>query len=225
MDRFVYIHGFNSGAESRSGRLLEQLLQQPVIRPQCDYSLPFAQCLDDMRRQISRQVSPNDRVCLMGSSLGGFYALHLRGPAICHVVAWNPVIYPAVQLEPFTGRNSRFTDGGEWEFTRRALLSYAGAPDPRPWHNSVWQEEHDRDGGSGGRTAAQCRGAAPPPRDIFLGTHDELLSSPLARAYWQGAATLHDIDAGHSIADYSHAADVLKRGSVPCLEGWRPGGA
>ena len=220
MDRFVYIHGFNSGAESRSGRLLEQLHQQPVIRPQCNYSLPFAQCLDDMRRQISRQVSPSDRVCLMGSSLGGFYALNLRGPAICHVVAWNPVIYPAVQLEPFTGRNTYPMPAGRSpKITRRTLLSYAGAPDPRPWHNRVWREEQARDGGSGGRTAA------PPPRDIYLGTHDELLNSPLARAYWQGAATLHDIDAGHSIADYSPAADVLKRGSVPCLEGWRPGGA
>ena len=202
MDRFAYIHGFNSGAESRSGKLLQELLRRPVIRPQCDYSLPYAQCLADIRRQIAEQLGSGDRVCLMGSSLGGFYALNLRHPAICHVVAWNPVIYPAVQLGPLAGRNTRFTDGAEWEFTRDALLSYAAAPDPRPWRNSVWQEER--------RLAAG--GAAPPPRDIFLGTHDELLSSPLARAYWQGAAVLHDIDSGHSIADYGHAAAVLKSG-------------
>ena len=222
MDSFVYIHGFNSGAESRSGRLLEQLLQQPIIRPQCDYSLPFVQCLSDIRRQILEKIDPKiDRICLMGSSLGGFFALNLRHPAICHVVAWNPVIYPAVQLERFIGKNTRFTDGIAWDFSHEILLSYAAAPDPRPWHNTIWQEECriavDSAGDvekACGMTPVQCDASKIPARDIFLGTHDELLNSQLARAYWNGVARLYDIDSGHSIVDYWHAAWLLKSDMV-----------
>ena len=254
MDRFVYLHGFNSGPGNRSGNELEQRLQQPIIRPQCDYSLPYAECLADIRRKILEKINPRiDRVCLMGTSLGGFYSLNLRLPCLCHVMAWNPVIYPAAQVAHFTGKNTRFTDGVEWEFSREALLSYAGAPDPRPWLNAVWQEERrlaaEREekeapflalqGGGritlapsadasdiAGLTPGQIEAATPPQRDIFFGTHDELLNSELGKAYWKGYATLHDIDSGHSIEDFSHAEGLLTKGLVlESFDAWRAGDA
>ncbi len=241
MDRFVYIHGFNSGAESRSGRALESLLDQPLICPHCDYSLPFEKCLSALRQQILRSINTAaDRICLMGCSLGGFYALHLRHHAICHVVAWNPVIFPAIQLENFVGTNTRFTDGEEWEFTDEALYSYAVAPDPRPWHNGMWLEERrlalqGKEGEkaslsfSGGQRVTlslseglgvrlplgEREARAEPQRDIFLGTRDELINHRLTRVYWNGWAELHSIDCGHQIADYSHAAALLKKGMRP----------
>ena len=130
MDRFVYIHGLGSGASSRSGRELAGLLGTDVICPEYDYARPFSECLSSLRRQIIESVDErNDRLCVMGSSLGGFYALQLRHPAIVHVVAWNPVIFPAMQLEQFLGMNTRFFDGTPWEFTRETLLSYAQAPE------------------------------------------------------------------------------------------------
>ncbi|WP_458401185.1 YqiA/YcfP family alpha/beta fold hydrolase [Mailhella sp.] len=241
MDRFVYIHGFNSGRNSHSGRGLSEVLGQPVICPEYDYSKSFSECLASIRQQISEAIDEqNDRLTIMGSSLGGFFALQLRHPAIAHVCAWNPVIYPAIQLEQFLGRNTRFSDGAEWEFTREALLSYAQAPDPRPWRNEMWLREQRRAKGEaalsqpcfelGGRgftllagdRGESLKGASSagspaereakrlPRRDIFLASRDELLDSRLARAFWQGHADLHSIDSGHQIFDYSHAAEILK---------------
>lgn len=237
MDRFVYLHGFNSGAASRSGRELSALLGVPVICPECEYSLPFQECLAGIRRQISESIDKaNDRLTVMGSSLGGFYALQLRHPAIIHTVAWNPAIFPALQLEPFLGANTRFTDGVDWEFTREALLSYAEAPDPRPWQNSTWLMEQqavkDTAAGSqpcflfGGRSLtllgqnkegeslSEREARRTPRRDIFLAGHDELLDARLSRAFWQGSAALHEIDSGHQILDYGHAVELLKDGKL-----------
>ena len=257
MDRFVYIHGFNSGKNSHSGLGLSEVLGQSVICPEYDYSKSFSECLLSIRQQIAEAIDEqNDRLTIMGSSLGGFFALQLRHPAIMHTVAWNPVIYPAIQLEQFLGTNTRFSDGAEWEFTREALLSYAQAPDPRPWRNEMWAREQRRSkyeadlsqphfelGGRGFTPPAGDRGeclkgassaGSPaereakrlPRRDIFLASRDELLDSRLARAFWQGHADLHSIESGHQIFDYSHAAEVLKSGTLlETFASWESGSA
>ena len=253
MDRFVYIHGFNSGRNSHSGRALAEVLGQPVICPEYDYSMSFSECLASIRQQISEAIDEkNDRLTVMGSSLGGFYALQLRHPAIMHVCSWNPVIYPSMQLGQFLGTNTRFSDGVDWDFTREALLSYAQAPDPRPWRNEMWARERQFARGRaelsqpcftlGGRgftlLAGEAKGAVDSPasspaereadrlprRDVFLGNRDELLDSPLARAFWQGHANLHDIESGHQIFDYSHAAEILKNVKMlDSFESWNNG--
>ena len=231
MDRFVYIHGFNSDGNSRSGRELAQLLGVSVVCPEYDYAKPFASCLASIRRQILESVdTEKDRLTVMGSSLGGFFALQLRHPAIVHAVAWNPVVFPAIQLEQFLGQNTRFGDGVEWEFTRETLLSYAQAPDPRPWQNAIWACElraTAKEGPMSFSMSGPCEEVTPadspvrpanvPWRDIFLGDNDELLDARLTRAFWQGCAELHDIISGHQIMDYGHAITLLKQGK--CLAG------
>lgn len=243
MDKFVYIHGFNSGGNSRSGQELSQLLGVPVCCPEYDYARPFTECLASLRRQIAAFVdTQHDHLTVMGSSLGGFFALQLRHPATVHAVAWNPVVFPAIQLEQFLGLNTRFSDGTDWEFTREILLSYAQAPDPRPWWNELWLYEQDV-AGEDRETSEDCpvtpgtqRGALSvtlprggvalanhtgdgaeriPRRDIFLADHDELLDARLTRVFWQGAATLHDIASRHQILDYRHAVSLLKEGTSP----------
>ena len=251
MDRFIYIHGFNSSAKSRSGQALTTLLDRPVICLEYDYSRPFAECFASLRRQMLDAIDEtNDRVCIMGSSLGGFYALSMRHPSIIHAVAWNPVVFPAVQMAQFLGRNTRFADGSTWEFTRDVMLSYAQAPDPRPWRNETWAREerkarHIREGHlpfmdfGGGRGFCFCPGegertlettpaaldaARSPKRDIFLGDNDEVLDSGLTRAFWQGAATLHDIRSGHQIMDYGHALDTLTQDKMlASFNSWQDG--
>ena len=236
MKRFVYIHGFNSGARSRSGRELGRLLETEVLCPEYDYARPFSECLASLRCQLFESVdAKKDSVCLMGSSLGGFYALMLRHPAIVHVAAWNPVVFPAIQLEQFLGTNTRFSDGSIWEFTRETLLSYAQAPDPRPWYNDMRTCEEIRlKGGADAETPcfhrydghvfstddkekrmSFLRGQGIPRRDIFLGDSDDILDARLSRAFWQGMACLHDIVSGHQILDYSHAVDILKDTALP----------
>ena len=192
--RYFYIHGFNSGPGSRSGAALEQLLARPVIRCHNDYSMPFPECLARLGQFISEKTG-NEQACILGTSLGGFYALQLRLSCIARVCAWNPVIFPSLQLARFTGVNTRFTDGSDCVFTREALLSYAQAPDARVWRNFFWNED-----------TGACE---PPERKIFFGVHDDLLDHEVGAAFWQSHARIELIDAGHGIADFSHSLPFI----------------
>lgn len=209
MDRFAYIHGFNSGRNSRSPRLLEKIVGSPIICPEYDYSAPYSECIKSLEHQIFDTLEPRDRLVLMGCSLGGFYALQLRHPSVMHVLAWNPAVYPAVQLRQFLGKNTRFSDGTDWIFTEEACRSYAKAPDPRRW--DLRMHGHGPSADAGGMASA----STVPPRNIFLGDSDEVLDSALAKAFWEGHAEVRDIHSGHSIEDYTPMAqDILRDADV-----------
>lgn len=198
MPDYVYIHGFNSGSQSRSGKELQRIIGAPVYCPQNDYSRPFAECLENLGRQIAANTNPADgQICVMGTSLGGFYALQLRLPEIGRVIAWNPVIYPAVQLKQFIGKNVRFTDNVEWNFSREACLSYAAAADAREWGNFYL-------------AAHPLLACAKPTRYVVLGIHDELLDAELARTHWQNHASLLEIDSGHHVENFGHVLALLE---------------
>lgn len=205
MPNYIYIHGFNSSRESRSGIELAAILNQPVFCPEVDYSQPFETCLPNIEAQIF-DACPHGDLCLMGTSLGAFYALQLRIPGLFRVIAWNPVVYPALQLEQFLGKNQRFTDGVQWHFSRKALLSYAHAADPRVWKNSHWQEKH-----KDMSREDWIKMGEEPLRTIVLGDHDELLDSRLTFAYWDHYAETMSIPAAHRIEDYSHVLEILYR--------------
>lgn len=197
--KYIYIHGFNSGPQSRSGRELAKILDVPIFCPQNDYSLTFEECMDKLESQI-RQECGSEELCLMGTSLGGFYALQLRLARTVRVMAWNPVVFPSLQLAQFMGKNVRFTDNVEWHFSRHALLSYAHAADSRQWTNFFWRKMcykygHDIE--------------KPANRDVIIGLHDEILDSRLGETYWQRHAQIHEIDSGHHIEDFSHAARII----------------
>lgn len=196
---YVYIHGFNSGIGSRSGQALTELLDQPVFCPENDYSNSFEHCRHALEKQIKNSVKPNAEICLLGTSLGGFYALQLRIGQVAQVVAWNPVVFPALQLAQFVGENTRFTDGKKWIFSREALLSYAMAADPRIWKNFAWRQKY------GHYDDAPDK----PRRMIFLGDHDELLDHEVAAAFWEGHAPVHIISSGHSIENFEHLLEYL----------------
>lgn len=202
---YVYIHGFNSSSESRSGKALRELLAEPVLCVSNDYSEPFSVCLGKLEKQISAVSASGKKLCIMGTSLGGFYALQLRLPNIARIAAWNPVLFPSLQLAAFVGENERFTDGRKWYFSREALLSYAASPDPRVWKNFAWQQKS-------GKIGSCC-----PARKIFLGDHDELLDHEISQAFWSGHAEVEVISSGHSIACFQHSGSFLKPG--PCRNG------
>lgn len=196
--RYIYIHGFNSGPESRSGKALEDLLGQSVTCVKNDYSKTYTDCMTKLRKQIESENYGCEPLCLMGTSLGGFYALQARIPNVVKVCAWNPVIFPALQLAQFVGENIRFTDNQKWTFSRAAQLSYAEAADPRWWDNWTW----------GGRFRISEQPA--PKRQIFFGDHDEVLDHEIGVNYWNGHAPVTIIDSGHSIMDFNHARSFLE---------------
>lgn len=201
MNHFMYIHGFNSGENSRSAHLLSAMLGREVVRLVYDSAASFPDILSSLHQQIEQHThSERDGVCLLGTSLGGFFALQLAHPAIAHVVAFNPVVHPVIQLQPLLGENTNFSSGMHWTFSKETLLSYAAAGDPRPH--------------------AQ-------PRDVVLGTRDELLDYALAEAYWRDAACITLADEAHQIADFGPFVPLLRKHVLPETFGadWKTGGA
>lgn len=198
---YIYIHGLNSGRQSRSGAALEKVIGAPVFRAVNDYSKPYGECLADLVRQIRQNAPAGESLRVMGTSLGGFYALQLRLPEIERVMAWNPVVFPALQLARFVGKNTRFTDNADWFFPQSSLLSYAAAPDPRQWDNfyQARQAKADKRG-----TVGQ-----PPLRFVTIGKRDDLLDPELCAIYWRGHASLMEIDSGHSVENFEHVLGFL----------------
>lgn len=198
MGKSIYIHGFNGHCEGKTGQLLAAATGQPITCLGCDYSRPFAECLAELEKG-ARALAEGQAINVFALSLGAFYALQLRQVAISRIIVWNPVILPTIQLAQFLGRNIRFFDGKEWEFTREALYSYATAPDPRHWNNFYCERLEKAD-----------RAGAPASRHIVLGDHDELLDVELAKRYWQDHATLAMIHAGHDVEDFSHLRNMFR---------------
>lgn len=195
----IYIHGFNSGKGSRSADALKRVTGKPVFCPVNDYGKPYLECLSCLEKQIRDNAPKGERLCVMGTSLGAFYALQLRLPDIERVIAWNPVIYPALQLAQFVGKNTRFTDNQDWIFPGSSLLSYAMAADPRQWDNFYQQRLVREDKAP----------LSAPPRFVIIGKNDELLDPELALIYWRDHANLLEIPSGHSIENFDHVLDLL----------------
>ena len=100
--KVLYIHGFASSSESFKAVELEKFLvangfTEAVLRP----TLPIApRRAIDMLKQILEQ---NEVTLLIGSSLGGFYALYLNQMFAKKTVLINPSLHPSRSLADFTG--------------------------------------------------------------------------------------------------------------------------
>ncbi len=121
---FCYVHGFNSGEQSRSGKLLEEALGVPVFKPSYDSARPFPENFESLLFQC-RAVSPGS--VIMGSSLGGFLAYRIAGFLNMNCVLFNPVTYPYEDLEQFIGTQTNLCTGKTYAFTRDILETYRGA--------------------------------------------------------------------------------------------------
>ncbi|MFO1380531.1 MAG: YqiA/YcfP family alpha/beta fold hydrolase [Chitinivorax sp.] len=100
----VYLHGFISSPQSHKATLLHDYLDRlgrggewlcPAIPP---YPAEAAALLNDFLAPFA-----GDRLCLVGSSLGGYYALWLAERFGCRAVLVNPAIRPYELLQQYRG--------------------------------------------------------------------------------------------------------------------------
>ncbi len=113
----VYLHGFRSSPQSRKAQMLRDRLQQRGLADQ--YVCPALPASPRMASELAlfaaRAKSP-DRVALIGSSLGGYYATWVAEKLGCRAVLLNPAITPARDLQAHIGRQPVFFSADEIDF-------------------------------------------------------------------------------------------------------------
>jgi uncharacterized protein len=110
----VYLHGFNSSPQSHKAQVMQRWMAERGLAAQfaCPALPPEA---DEALRIIRRVVRGEERVCYVGSSLGGFYATHLVETDGGKAVLINPAIDPHVGLRAYLGPQKNLYSGVPYE--------------------------------------------------------------------------------------------------------------
>ena len=92
----IYIHGFGGSGEGTKAKILRELLkEQGVIAPSLSYVPTLA--INTLKELISTFLK-YEKVYLIGSSLGGYYATYLADHFNIPAVLLNPSVNPTNTL-------------------------------------------------------------------------------------------------------------------------------
>ncbi len=110
----LYLHGFRSSPQSVKARLVAERVKtrHPGVIWRCPQLPPSPAAAMAM---VINGLSdwPTDRMVVMGSSLGGFYARWLSLRLGCAAVLLNPAVYPARDLARYIGEQTAWHDPAE----------------------------------------------------------------------------------------------------------------
>ena len=126
--RIVYLHGFRSAPVSNKATLLGRAIAALPASNRPEYLVPDLshRPSDAVARVVSLVAGRDaDALTFVGSSLGGFYALHLAERFGCRAVAINPAIRPDRSLEPYLGEQTNLYTGERFEVTREHFSELA----------------------------------------------------------------------------------------------------
>lgn len=113
----LYIHGFAS-----SGKATKAKLTSKYFRDKCKVFTPSLKvepykAFQELEEIVYKHKSLN----IIGSSLGGFYALLLSGKYNLKAVLINPALFPHLQLKEYIGVNINYSTGEKF-FWKQSYL-------------------------------------------------------------------------------------------------------
>jgi uncharacterized protein len=116
----IYIHGFNSSPASFKAGVIQHELESrgrgaDFLAPALPHSPAAAAAL------LGQLVRAHRDACVIGSSLGGFYATWLAERYGVRAVLLNPAVRPYELLAREVRRQRNFHTGEEYEFTAQHL--------------------------------------------------------------------------------------------------------
>lgn len=120
----IYIHGFGSSGHGGKATLFREYFEDEVIAPSLSYVPSLA--IDTLEQLIEMLLEKEESVGLVGSSLGGYYAIYLANKYDLKAVLINPAIYPYETLDS-AGMAMNYYDGTSFEVTEshiKALESF-----------------------------------------------------------------------------------------------------
>lgn len=119
----IYLHGFNSAPRSHKARILCERMAALGRGGECIVpALPHWPA--EAVRQAGRLIEEHSRageVCLVGSSLGGYYAARLAEMHDLRAVLINPAVEPAALLQEYLGVQRNLYTGEEYVLTAEHL--------------------------------------------------------------------------------------------------------
>jgi predicted esterase YcpF (UPF0227 family) len=115
----VYLHGFNSSAQSHKAQVLARYLEERGLGTQ--YACPD---LPPHPGEAIRAIEAFPDACFVGSSLGGFYATYMAEKRGARAVLINPAIDPHVGLRAYLGPQKNLHTGEPYELTEEYLQAW-----------------------------------------------------------------------------------------------------
>ncbi|PUE61647.1 esterase [Limnohabitans sp. 2KL-17] len=113
----LYLHGFRSSPNSAKAQKMAWIVQadHPGVTWWCPqlHASP-RQAIDALLAGVS--AWPRERMAIMGSSLGGFYAAWLAQQLGCPAVLLNPAVHPARDLAGYIGEHPAWHDPSQKVF-------------------------------------------------------------------------------------------------------------
>jgi predicted esterase YcpF (UPF0227 family) len=119
----LYLHGFRSSPNSAKATRMARWVAEN--RPDLHWCCPQ---LPPSPREAMALVTaltadwPRERMAVMGSSLGGYYASHLAQQTACRAALLNPAVQPARDLARYIGEQPVWQDPGEHIFFRAEFV-------------------------------------------------------------------------------------------------------
>lgn len=129
----LYLHGFRSSPQSMKAQKMAALMGRdfPGVHWWCPQLPPSPrQAMDTIMQGIAHW--PTERMVVLGSSLGGYYATAVAQRTGCKGVLLNPAVNPARDLARYIGEQSSWHDPTERFFFQPAFVDELRALDVGP---------------------------------------------------------------------------------------------
>jgi predicted esterase YcpF (UPF0227 family) len=185
----VYLHGFRSSPRSSKAVMTGEAVRALATKANpYEWYCPqlLASPKESMEMVISHiDQSMADRVVVIGSSLGGFYANYLAEKYDCKAIVLNPAVHAARELAPHVGMMTAYDNDEPFDF--------------RPEYIDELK-------------ALQVEKISDPSRYFLIAAKgDELLDWHEMVGFYPGAQHLVLEGSDHGIADYAdHLPKVLQ---------------
>tara|TARA_X000000368_G_scaffold162169_1_gene127801 strand:+ start:1479 stop:2042 length:564 start_codon:yes stop_codon:yes gene_type:complete len=120
--KIIYLHGFNSSAKSKKSKILDSYLEgENLINLESpNLNTSPSKAISQIEKIIK---GSSNRVCVVGSSLGGLYATFVADKYDLRSVTINPVVKNHISgMKSLVGSHKNFHTDEEYEFSMKDYL-------------------------------------------------------------------------------------------------------
>jgi predicted esterase YcpF (UPF0227 family) len=133
VSHLLYLHGFRSSPKStKAGMVAARIAQRhPEVTWWCPQLPPSPRAAMDL---VMQGIAgwPRERMVVIGSSLGGFYATYVAQACDCRAVLLNPAVDPARDLGKYIGEQTAWHDPEEHFFFEPRFIEELRAQEAGP---------------------------------------------------------------------------------------------